>query len=195
MKLQQGAPSAREPAVSAGTNQEAGPGCSSYAELQVALQGWCLWGQLSLSRCGGRGRGLKMEPEAHCGGNMRAASEDAGAVASAADTARGSHSVPGGAPARPADAITHGVPGGVGDLNNPRGPSAAGESDGTVGVIPQLPGAPQVPGPGRDAAPGAGVLSNRPLQLYPIQEPRWAGRLRCSGCGLGVVWGVAGGGA
>ena len=107
---------------------------------------------------------------------MRAAGEDAGAVASAADTARGGHSVPGGAggqedpgdPARPADAIIHGVPGGVADLNNPRGPSAAGESDGTVGVIPQLPGAPQVPGPGRDAAPGAGVLSNRALQLYPI---------------------------
>lgn len=117
-----------------------------------------------------------MEPEAHCGGNMRAANEDAGAVAFAADTARGSHSVPGGAggqddpgdPARPGDAIIHGVPGGVGDLNNPRGPSAAGESDGTVGVIPQFPGAPQVPGPGRDTAPRAGILSNRPLQLYPI---------------------------
>nr|XP_020767594.1 cancer/testis antigen 1-like isoform X1 [Odocoileus virginianus texanus] len=114
-----------------------------------------------------------MEPEAHCGGNMRAANEDAGAVGFAADTARGSHSVPGGAggqddpgdPARPGDAIIHGVPGGVSDLNNPRGPSAAGESDGTVGVIPQFPGAPQVPGPGRDAAPRAGILSNRPLQF------------------------------
>ncbi|KAB0345556.1 hypothetical protein FD755_023190 [Muntiacus reevesi] len=114
-----------------------------------------------------------MEPEAHGGGNMRAANEDAGAVAFAADTARGSHSVPGGAgdqddpgdPAGPGDAVIHGVPGGVGDLNNPRGPGAAGESDGTVGVIPQFPGAPQVPGPGGDAAPGAGILSNRPLQF------------------------------
>ncbi|XP_043314729.1 cancer/testis antigen 1-like [Cervus elaphus] len=114
-----------------------------------------------------------MEPEAHGGGNMRAANEDAGAVAFAADTARGSHSVPGGAggqddpgdPAGPGDAIIHEIPGGVADLNNPRGPGAAGESDGTVGVIPQFPGAPQVPGPGGDAAPGAGILSNRPLQF------------------------------
>lgn len=88
-----------------------------------------------------------MEPEAHDGGTMTA-NEDAGAVAFVADTAHGSHSVPGGAggcngpgdPAGSGDAIIHGVPGGVSNLNNPRGPSAAEESDGAACVIPQFPG-------------------------------------------------------
>ena len=40
MKLQQGAPSAREPAVSAGTNQEAGPGCVCTGALPMLSCRW-----------------------------------------------------------------------------------------------------------------------------------------------------------
>ncbi|KAB0342767.1 hypothetical protein FD754_019693 [Muntiacus muntjak] len=114
-----------------------------------------------------------MESEAHGGGATRAADEDPGAVAFATGTARGSHSVPGGAggqddpgdPACPADAVSHGVHGGAGDLANPRGPRTAGESGGAAGAIPHIPGPPRAPGPGGDAAPGARVLSNRALQF------------------------------
>nr|XP_020767593.1 EKC/KEOPS complex subunit LAGE3-like [Odocoileus virginianus texanus] len=114
-----------------------------------------------------------MESEAHGGGATRAADEDPGALAFAAGTARGSHSVPGGAggqddpgdPARPADAVSHGVHGGAGDLANPRGPCTAGESGGAADAIPHILGPPRAPGPGGDAAPGARVLSYRALQF------------------------------
>ncbi|CAI9151047.1 unnamed protein product [Rangifer tarandus platyrhynchus] len=114
-----------------------------------------------------------MESEAHGGGAMRAADEDAGAEASAAGTARGSQGVPGGAagrhgpgdPAGPGDAVSRGVPAGSGDMADPREPSAAGESGGAAAAIPQIPGAPHVPGPGGAAAPRAGVLSNRVYQF------------------------------
>ena len=108
---------------------------------------------------------------------MRAADEDEGAEASAAGTARGSQGVPGGAggrdgpgdPAGPGDAVSRGVPAGSGDMAAvPRDPSTAGESGGAAAAIPQIPGAPHAPGPGGDAAPGAGALSNRVFQLYPI---------------------------
>nr|CAI9689548.1 unnamed protein product [Rangifer tarandus platyrhynchus] len=114
-----------------------------------------------------------MESEAHGGGAMRAADEDAGAEASAAGTARGSQGVPGGAagrhgpgdPAGPGDAVSRGVPAGSGDMADPREPSAAGESGGAAAAIPQIPGAPHVPGPGGAAAPRAGVLSTRVYQF------------------------------
>nr|XP_020770487.1 EKC/KEOPS complex subunit LAGE3-like [Odocoileus virginianus texanus] len=50
-------------------------------------------------------------------------------------------------------------------MADPREPSAAGESGGAAAAIPQIPGAPHAPGPGGDAAPGAGVLSNRVYQF------------------------------
>ena len=117
-----------------------------------------------------------MESKANSGGVTRAADEDAVAETLAAGIAGGGQGVLGGAggrngagdPAVPGDAVSRGVPGGSGDQANPRGPSAAGESGGAAGAIPQILGAPHAPGPGGDAAPGAGVLSNRPLQLYPI---------------------------
>ncbi|KAB0339430.1 hypothetical protein FD754_023910 [Muntiacus muntjak] len=114
-----------------------------------------------------------MEPEAHGGGAVRAADEDAGAVASAAGTAHGAQGVPGGAggrdgpgdPAGPGDSVSRGVPAGSGDMADPREPSTAGESGGAAAAIPQIPGAPHAPGPGGDTAPGAGVLSNRVFQF------------------------------
>ncbi|CAI9151023.1 unnamed protein product [Rangifer tarandus platyrhynchus] len=123
-----------------------------------------------------------MESEAHGGGAMRAADEDAGAEASAAGTARGSQGVPGGAagrhgpgdPAGPGDAVSRGVPAGSGDMADPREPSAAGESGGAAAAIPQIPGAPHALGPGGDATPGAGVLINRALQFslaLPFASP------------------------
>ncbi|KAB0353592.1 hypothetical protein FD755_023710 [Muntiacus reevesi] len=110
-----------------------------------------------------------MESEAHGGGAMRAADEDAGAVASAMGTAHGAQSVPDGAggrdgpgdPAGPGDTVSRGVPASSSDMADPREPSTAGESGGAVAAIPQIPGALHVPGPGGDAAPGAGVLSTR----------------------------------
>ena len=62
--------------------------------------------------------------------------------------------------AGPGDAVSPGVPSDSGDLANFRGPSTVGESGGTTSTIPQIPGAPQAPGPGGDTAPRAGVLSN-----------------------------------
>ena len=120
----------------------------------------------------GGGERFKMEPEAHGGGAMRAADEDEGAEASAAGTARGSQGVPGGAggrdgpgdPAGPGDAVSRGV----GDMADPRDPSTNRESGGAATAIPQIPGAPHAPGPGGDAAPRAGALSNRVFRLYPI---------------------------
>ena len=100
-------------------------------------------------------------------------------------------------------------------MADPRGPSTARESGGAAGAIPQIPGAPQAPGPGGDAAPGVKVLSNQALQLYPIPGALvgwatvrvgvWARGglggfrqrgLKCrrrvlsgdGGCGSGVVW-------
>ncbi|KAB0340727.1 hypothetical protein FD754_022879 [Muntiacus muntjak] len=115
---------------------------------------------------------FKIASEAHSGGVMRAADEDAGAMAFAVGTEHGGHRVPGGAggrdgcrdPAGPGDAVSPGVPGGPSDLADPRGPSTAGESSGTASAIPQIPGAPQAPGPVGDAAPRVGVLSNQALQ-------------------------------
>ncbi|CAM9168085.1 unnamed protein product, partial [Rangifer tarandus platyrhynchus] len=132
-----------------------------------------------------------MESEAHGGGAMRAADEDAGAEASAAGTARGSQGVPGGAagrhgpgdPAGPGDAVSRGVPAGSGDMADPREPSAAGESGGAAAAIPQIPGAPHVPGPGGAAAPRAGVLSTRVYQFtlrVPFQSPLEADMARRS---------------
>ena len=126
-----------------------------------------------------------MESKANSGGVTRAADEDAVAEAFAAGIAGGGQGVLGGASGRngagnptvpgdavsrgvPGGSVSRGVPGGSGDQANPRGPSATGESGGAAGAIPQILGAPHAPGPGGDAAPGAGVLSNRPLQLYPI---------------------------
>ena len=109
-----------------------------------------------------------MESEAHSGGVTRAANEEAGAVAFAVGTAYGGHGDLGGAGGRdgprdlagPGDAVSPGVPRDPGDLDDPRGPSTVGESGGTTSAIPQIPGAPQAPGPGGDTAPRAGVLSN-----------------------------------
>ncbi|KAB0345927.1 hypothetical protein FD755_024417 [Muntiacus reevesi] len=120
-----------------------------------------------------------MEPEAHGGGATRAADEDAGAMASAAGTAHGGQGMPGGAGgcngpgdlAGAGDTISPGVPGGSGYLADPRDPSVAGESGGAASAIPQIPGAPQAPGPGGDAAPGARVLINRALQFTPLRAP------------------------
>ncbi|XP_055293666.1 EKC/KEOPS complex subunit LAGE3-like [Moschus berezovskii] len=120
-----------------------------------------------------------MESEAHSGADTRAANEEAGDVALAAGTVRGSHSMPGGVGGHagpgvlpgPGDAISHGVPAGPADLADPRVLSTAGESGGAALAIPQIPGAPHTPGPGGDAAPGATVQSNRALQLYPIPGP------------------------
>ena len=70
--------------------------------------------------------------------------------------------------AGPGDAVSREVPAGSGDMADPRGPSAAAESGGAAAAIPQIPGTPNAPGPGGDTAPGAGVLSNRVFQLYPI---------------------------
>ncbi|XP_043315872.1 cancer/testis antigen 1-like isoform X2 [Cervus canadensis] len=121
----------------------------------------------------GRGERFKMESKAHGGGAMRAADEDAGAVASATGTAHGGQGVPGGAggrhgpgdPAGPGDAVSRGVPAGSGDMADPRDPSTAGESGGAAAAIPQIPGAPHRPGLGGDTAPGAGVVSNRVFQF------------------------------
>ena len=117
-----------------------------------------------------------MQSEAHGEGAMRVANEDAGAVASASGTACGGQGVPGGAAGRdgpgnragPGDTVSRGIPGDSGDLADPRDPSTAGESGGTASAIPQIPWAPHAPGSGGDPAPGAGVLSNRVFQLYPI---------------------------
>ncbi|XP_043752420.1 EKC/KEOPS complex subunit LAGE3-like [Cervus elaphus] len=116
---------------------------------------------------------FKMESKAHGGGAMRAANEDAGAVASAAGTAHGGQGVPGGAggrhgpgdPAGPGDAVSRGVPAGPGDMADPRDPSTAGESGGAARAIPQIPGAPHRPGLGGDPAPGAGAQSNLVFQF------------------------------
>ncbi|XP_043314732.1 EKC/KEOPS complex subunit LAGE3-like isoform X1 [Cervus canadensis] len=105
-----------------------------------------------------------MESEAHGGGAMRAADEDAGAVASAAGTAHGPQGVPGGAGGHDGSGHPAGrreVPAGSSDMADSRDPSTAGESGGAAAAIPQIPGARHVPGPGGDAAPGAGVLSTR----------------------------------
>lgn len=59
-------------------------------------------------------------------------------------------------------------PGGSGELTDPRGPRASGESGGTATAIPKIRGVPEAPGPGGDAAPRAGVPSNQVFQLYPI---------------------------
>ncbi|XP_070318980.1 EKC/KEOPS complex subunit LAGE3-like isoform X2 [Odocoileus virginianus] len=114
-----------------------------------------------------------MEPEAHGGGTTRAADEDEGAVASAAGTAQGGQGVPGGAggcdgpgePAVPGDTVSQEVPAGSSDMADPRDPSTARQSGGAAAAIPQIPGAPHVPGPGGAAAPGAGVLRTRVYQF------------------------------
>ena len=59
-------------------------------------------------------------------------------------------------------------PGGSGELTDPRGPRASGESGGAAAAILQIPGAPNASGPGGDPVRRAGVLSNRVFQLYPI---------------------------
>nr|XP_020749445.1 EKC/KEOPS complex subunit LAGE3-like [Odocoileus virginianus texanus] len=59
-------------------------------------------------------------------------------------------------------------------MADPREPSAAGESGGAAAAIPQIPGAPHVPGPGGAAAPGAGVLRTRVYQFslaVPFASP------------------------
>uniref|UniRef100_A0A8C2RLA0 L antigen family member 3 n=1 Tax=Capra hircus TaxID=9925 RepID=A0A8C2RLA0_CAPHI len=69
------------------------------------------------------------------------------------------------------------VPGGTGDLAEPRGLSTVEESDGIASDIPQIPEAPHTLGPGGDAAPRTRVLSNRPLQFtlrVPFQSPQEA---------------------
>ena len=117
-----------------------------------------------------------MESDTHSGGASRPADEDPGAVEFATGTAQGSCSKPGGAggqddprdPACPGYAVSRGVHGGAGDLAGPRGPSAAGESGGAAAAIPHIPGPSHAPGPGGDTPPGAAVLSNRAIQLYPI---------------------------
>ena len=142
-----------------------------------------------------------MESDAHGGGASRAADEHPGAVEFAVGTARGSCSQPGGAagqddpddPAGPGDAVSRGVHGGAGVLAGPRAPSASGESGGAAGVIPHIPGPSHAPGPVEGAAPGAAVLSNRILQLYPIPGTMVGQAAEGAGCGLGVVWGVASG--
>ncbi|XP_070640192.1 EKC/KEOPS complex subunit LAGE3-like [Bos indicus] len=114
-----------------------------------------------------------MESDAHGGGASSPADEDPGAVEFATGTAQGSCSKPGGAggqddprdPACPGYAVSRGVHGGARVLAGPRSPSAAGESGGAAGAIPQIPGPSHAPGPGEGAAPGAAVLSNRILQL------------------------------
>ena len=204
-----------------GTNPEAGPGCVCTGALLMLncrlhyRDSICRDCSVSPTVEGGR-EGLKIESEAHSGGVTRAADEDAGAVAFAVGTEHGGHRVPGGAggrdgrhdPAGPGDAISPGVPGGPSDLADPRGPSAAGESGGTASAILQIPGASQAPGPGGDAAPRAGVLSNQALQSYPIPGApvgwaAWGVEVQARG-GLGgcrwlglncrrrVLWGAAG---
>ncbi|XP_043753703.1 EKC/KEOPS complex subunit LAGE3-like isoform X1 [Cervus elaphus] len=114
-----------------------------------------------------------MESEAHGGEAMRAADEDAGAVASATSTAHGGQGGLCGAggrdgrgdPAGPGNALNRGVPACSGELADPRGPSAAGESGGAAAAIPQIPGAANAPGHGGDAAPRARVLNNRVFQF------------------------------
>ena len=178
-KFEQGAPIARDPAVIAGTN-------GSWEPVMTQDQGVCAQAlcRYRVSVCPTElgsvdnvsvfpttkegAEGFKMESEAHGGGAMRAADEDACAMASAAGTAQGSQGVPGGAggrdgpgdPAGPGNAFNRGVPAGSGELADPRDPSAAGESGGAAAAIPQILGAPHAPGPGGDAAPGAGVLIN-----------------------------------
>ncbi|KAI4545187.1 hypothetical protein MG293_005453 [Ovis ammon polii] len=61
-------------------------------------------------------------------------------------------------------------PGGSGELTDPRGPRASGESGGTATAIPKIPGVPEAPGPGGDAAPRAGVPSNRVFQFRLAAE-------------------------
>ena len=142
-----------------------------------------------------------MESDAHGGGASSPADEDPGAVEFATGTAQGSCSKPGGAggqddprdPACPGYAVSRGVHGGARVLAGPRSPSAAGESGGAAGAIPQIPGPSHAPGPGEGAAPGAAVLSNRILQLYPIPGTMVGQAAEGAGCGLGVVWGVASG--
>ena len=117
-----------------------------------------------------------MESKAHRGAT-RAADEDTDAVSSAADTTHGGQDVLGvsGGHDGPGDAISPGVPGDPGDLANPRGHSTVGESGGTTSAIPQIPGPPQAPGPGGDAAPRAGVLSNpSPLLLLLLLLSRYS---------------------
>ena len=144
-----------------------------------------------------------MESDAHSGGASSPADEDPGAVEFATGTAQGSRSEPGGAgvqddprdPACPGYTVSRGVHGGAGVLAVPRAPSASGESGGTAGVIPHIPGPSHAPGPVEGAAPGAAVLSNRILQLYPIPGTMVGQAAEGAGCGLGVVWGVSGRGA
>ena len=222
-KFEQGVPIAREPAVIAGTNV-------SWEPVMTQDQGVCVQAlcRYRVSVCPTElgsvdnvsvfptakegGEGFKMESEAHGGGAMRAADEDTGAVASAAGTARDRQGVPGGAggcdgpgyPDGPGNALNRGVPAGSGDLADPRGPSAAGESVGAAAAIPEILGAPHTPGPGGDAAPGAGVLINRVFQLYPIPgAPLGQGAKRVGGwtrghrrwglkCRRRVIWGAGG---
>ena len=147
-----------------------------------------------------------MESDAHGGGATRAAKEEAkeakedpGALEFAAGTAHGSHRVPGGAggqedpgdAACPGDVVSHGVHGGAGDLAGPRGPSAAGEPGGAAGAILQISGPPHAPGPSGDAAPGAAVLSNRDLRLYPIPGTLVGQGAAGAGVWARVVLGVA----
>ncbi|KAI4554571.1 hypothetical protein MJG53_019870 [Ovis ammon polii x Ovis aries] len=80
-----------------------------------------------------------------------------------------------GNPAGPDDTVSPTVSGDPGNLCDPRGPSAAGKSRGTAGDILQILGSLHAPECGRDTAPGAGVLSNRPLQLCPIPGASVAG--------------------
>ena len=88
-----------------GTNSEAGPGCVCVGALLMLncrfphRAGICRGGSDFPATEGG-GERFKMEPEAHGGGAMRAADEDACAMASAAGTAQGSQGVPGGAGGR-----------------------------------------------------------------------------------------------
>ena len=142
-----------------------------------------------------------MESDTHGGGASRPADEDPGAVGFATGTAQGSRSEPGGAggqddprdPACPGYTVSRGVHGGAAVLAGPRGLSAAGESGGAAGAILQMPGPSHAPRPGEGAAPGAAVLNNRVLQLYPIPGTMVGQAAEGDRCGLGVVWGVASG--
>ena len=81
-----------------------------------------------------------MEFEAHGGGAMRAADEDAGAMGFVAGMAHVSQGVPSGDgggdgpgnPAGPGDTVSPTVPGNPGNPGDPRGPSTAGKSRGTA---------------------------------------------------------------
>ncbi|XP_057573366.1 cuticle collagen 2C-like [Hippopotamus amphibius kiboko] len=104
---------------------------------------------------------------------MSAADEGAATVAIAVGTARGSQGAPGG----PGGPDGPGDPGSSGDPVNPGDPGDPGiarEAGGTAGGIPQIQRAPHAPGPGRDAAPEAGVPGHLPLQFtlhVPFPSP------------------------